>query len=98
MPEDLETTLGENTTDHTLLYTGSWDLLYGKKVKSVTIYAAESFENMDNYFVLRDMKGKKLKAPSEGEAVISHSIADRYGIQTGSTMKLRDEDMRELNV
>ncbi len=98
MPEDLETTLAENTTDHTLLYTGSWDLLYGKKVKSVTIYAAESFENMDNYFVLRDMKGKKLKAPSEGEAVISHSIADRYGIQVGGMMKLRDEDMRELNV
>ncbi|MBP5431309.1 FtsX-like permease family protein [Ruminococcus sp.] len=97
-PEDLLTVLNENTKNHTLLYTGAWDLLYGKRVKSVTINAVESFEDMDKYFVLRDMNGESIAPPVEGEAVVSHSIAERYGIEKGSTMRLRDENMRELNV
>ena len=97
-PEELLTVLNENTKNHTLLYTGAWDLLYGKRVKSVTINAVESFEDMDKYFVLRDMNGESIAPPVEGEAVVSHSIAERYGIEKGSTMRLRDENMRELNV
>lgn len=98
IPDELKKTFDENTEDYTLLYSGSWDLLYGKKVKSVTLNAADSFENMDRYFILRDMRGKTLDYPSKGEAVVSHSIAERYGIRKGSVMKLRDENMRELNV
>ncbi len=97
-PEELTNVLTENTEDYTLLYTGAWDLLYGKKVKSVTVNAADSFENMEKYFDLHTVKGEKLTPPAEGEAVVSHSIAERYGIKKGSMMKLRDENMRELNV
>ncbi len=98
LPEELNNVLTENTEDYTLLYTGAWDLLYGKKVKSVTVNAADSFENMEKYFDLHTVKGEKLTPPAEGEAVVSHSIAERYGIKKGSMMKLRDENMRELNV
>ncbi|MBP5579478.1 MAG: FtsX-like permease family protein [Ruminococcus sp.] len=98
VPDDLMTVFSENTEDHTLLYTGAWDLLYGKRVKSVTLNAAESFENMDKYFVLKDINGASIAPPAEGEAVVSHSIAERYGIKKGGTMRLRDENMRELNV
>ncbi len=97
-PEELTNVLNENTEDYTLLYTGVWDLLYGKKVKSVTVNAADSFENMEKYFDLHTVKGEKLIPPAEGEAIVSHSIAERYGIKKGSMMKLRDENMRELNV
>ena len=98
LPEELTNVLNENTEDYTLLYTGAWDLLYGKKVKSVTVNAADSFENMERYFDLHTVKGEKLIPPAEGEAIVSHSIAERYGIKKGSMMKLRDENMRELNV
>ena len=98
LPEELTNVLNENTEDYTLLYTGAWDLLYGKKVKSVTVNAADSFENMEKYFDLHTVKGEKLIPPAEGEAIVSHSIAERYGIKKGSMMKLRDENMRELNV
>lgn len=97
-PEELTNVLTENTEDYTLLYTGAWDLLYGKKVKSVTVNAADSFENMEKYFDLHTVKGEKLTPPAEGEAIVSHSIAERYGIKKGSMMKLRDDNMRELNV
>ena len=97
-PEELTNVLNENTEDYTLLYTGAWDLLYGKKVKSVTVNAADSFDNMEKYFDLHTVKGEKLIPPAEGEAIVSHSIAERYGIKKGSMMKLRDENMRELNV
>lgn len=97
-PEDLLTVLNENTKENILLYTGAWDLLYGKRVKSVTINAVESFEDMDKYFVLRDMNGEPIAPPTEGEAIVSHSIAERFGIEKGGTMRLRDENMRELNV
>ena len=96
--DELKTVLAENTEDYTLLYSGSWDLLYGKKVKSITLNAAESFENMDRYFKFKDMSGRELTAPSKGEAFVSHSIAERYGIKEGFVMKLRDENMRELNL
>ena len=98
LPEELTNVLNENTEDYTLLYTGAWDLLYGKKVKSVTVNAADSFDNMEKYFELHTVKGEKLIPPAEGEAIVSHSIAERYGIKKGSMMKLRDENMRELNV
>ncbi|WP_303834351.1 FtsX-like permease family protein [Ruminococcus flavefaciens] len=97
-PEGLADVLSENTQNYTLLYTGAWDLLYGKKVKSVTVNAADSFDGMDKYFDLHSVKGEKLAPPAEGEAIVSHSIAERYGIKKGSMMKLRDENMRELNV
>lgn len=98
LDEELADALGENTEDYTLLYTGAWDLLYGKKVKSVTVNAAESFDDMDKYFKLRSMDGNVLAPPADGEAVVSHSISERYGINAGDTMKLRDENMRELEV
>ena len=98
LPEELENVLAENTSDYSLLYTGTWDLLYGKKVKSVTVNAAESFEGMEKYFKFRSMDGIELAPPADGEAIVSHSIAERYGIKTGDTMKLRDENMRELEV
>ena len=97
-PEELSEVLDENTEDYTLLYTGAWDLLYGKKVKSVTVNAADTFDGMEKYFDLHSVKGEKLVPPAEGEAIVSHSIAERYGIKKGSMMKLRDENMRELNV
>lgn len=97
-PEGLADVLSENTQDYTLLYTGAWDLLYGKKVKSVTVNAADTFDDMDKFFDLHSVNGEKLAPPAEGEAIVSHSIAERYGIKSGSMMKLRDENMRELNV
>ena len=98
LPQALAETLDENTADHILMYTGAWDLLYGKKVKSVTVNAADSFADMDRYFILRDMDGNPLAPPSEGEAVVSHSIAERYKVKKGGTIKLRDENMRTLEV
>ena len=98
LPEELTEVLAENTEDYTLLYTGAWDLLYGKKVKSITVNAADSFDGMEKYFDLHSISGEKITPPAEGEAVVSHSIAERYGIKKGSMMKLRDENMRELNV
>ena len=98
IPEELEKAFSEYTADHKLMYTGSWDLLYGKKVKSVTVNAADSFDGMDRYFVLRDTDGNKLLPPVEGEALVSHSISERYRIKKGDTLRLRDENMRELEV
>ncbi|SHM72286.1 FtsX-like permease family protein [Ruminococcus flavefaciens] len=98
VPAELERVLAENTEDYTLLYTGSWDLLYGKKVKSITVNAADSFECMEKYFKFRSMDGSQLAPPAEGEAVVSHSISERYGIKAGDIMKLRDENMRVLEV
>ena len=98
LPEALSQLLDENTADHRLMYTGSWDLLYGKKVKSVTVNAVDSFDGLDKYFVLRDMEGNALDAPAMGEAVVSHSIAERYNVKKGDSIRLRDDNMRELNV
>ena len=58
----------------------------------------DSFDGLDKYFVLRDMEGNALAAPAMGEAVVSHSIAERYNVKKGDSIRLRDDNMRELNV
>ncbi|MBQ8961739.1 MAG: FtsX-like permease family protein [Ruminococcus sp.] len=98
LPEKVISALEENSSGYLPLYTGSWDLLYGNKVKSITLMAPESWENMGTFMNFRTVEGQSLAAPSEGEALVSHSVADRYGAKVGTEIVLRNEDLEELRL
>ena len=98
LPKDLTEELEANVKEYTKLRSSSWDLLYGSKVKSITLETTDNFDELRRFINFRTISGEPLTAPSKGEALVSHSVAERYGAKTGSEITLRDENMRELHL
>lgn len=96
--EKLIELLDEKTTDYLMYRGGSWDLVYGSRVKSITLQAFNSFENMDRYINFHDSSGNPIDYPKLNEALVSHSVAERYGAEVGKEIVLRDENMNELKL
>ncbi len=96
--EKIRNALDEKTEDYIMLRNESWDLLYGNRVKSIDLNAAESFDNMADFMVFRDMNGSPLSPPEINQAIVSHSISERYDVNIGDEITLRDADMRELHL
>lgn len=96
--EKIRTALDEKTDNYVMLHHESWDLLYGNRVKSIDLNAAESFDNMADFMVFRDMNGSPLSPPEINQAIVSHSISERYDVNIGDEITLRDADMRELHL
>lgn len=96
--EELRNTLAENTEDYVLLHQGAWDLVLEDKVKGITLIAPDTYENFDRFMHFRTESGNVVDAPEQGEAIISNSLRDRYEIEIGDSIVLRDENMRELHL
>lgn len=96
--DKIRTALDEKTEDYIMLRNESWDLLYGNRVKSIDLNAAESFDNMAEFMVFRDMNGSPLTYPEKNQAIVSHSVSERYDVNIGDEITLRDADMRELHL
>ncbi len=96
--ENIHKSLTEKDFEHLMLRHSSWDLLYGNRVKSIDLEAMDSFENMENFFVFRDMDGNSLAPPEKNQALVSHSISERYDVNVGDEITLRDADMREIHL
>ncbi len=96
--EKIRIALDEKTEDYIMLRNESWDLLYGNRVKSIDLNAAESFDNMAEFMVFRDMNGSPLTYPEKNQAIVSHSVSERYDVNIGDEITLRDADMRELHL
>jgi len=98
IPENVRELLAEDADGYLPMYTGSWDLLYGKKVKSITLNAPEDYSDFGKYFDLHTESGETVSPPQEGEAVVSHSVSERYNVKKGDEIVLRNEDMKELHL
>lgn len=98
LPESLENKLDEITIDHLLVNEESWDLITDDAVKSIYLMTPASFDNIGLYINFHTEEGKSLSVPSKNEALISNGIANRYGIKTGDSVVIRDENMRELRL
>lgn len=98
LPKDLERDINSLTASHKLIKESSWDLVKKDKVKSITLIAPEDYEGMEKYITLRTVDGAKLSPPAAGEAIVSQSINERYGVKTGDEILLRDGDMNVLKV
>ena len=98
LPEDVAEKLLETGASYMPYHGSTWDLLAGSQVKSVNLIAPYDTEQLDSFFRLRDTDGGELALPAEGEALISVSIAERYHLSAGDTMRLRNEDMKSMTV
>ncbi len=96
--EKINEILTEETNGFAMMNHGSWDLLYEDRVKSIDLEAVEDFGNISEFMVFRDLEKHSISTPDLNEAIISHSISDRYNVEIGDEITLRDADMRELHL
>lgn len=99
LPEKVKEVLDEKAENYAVYHSSAWDLVYsGNKVKSITLMAPENFEMISDFIDFRTMEGDPVAYPGYGEAIVSHSVAERYGAKVGSEITLRSEDMEELHL
>ena len=95
-PAELKDALDSLGAEYLPVSTSAWDLLAGKQVKSVSVIAPSDMEKLNDYFRLRSTDGTELPGPEEGEAFISVSIAERYHLSPGDTLRIRNSDMKTV--
>lgn len=88
----------EEYPDIAMFNSSSWDLIYGSKVKAIELETMENFDDLADLMDFHTVNGRPLDYPDSGEALVSHSVAERYGAVEGSEITLRDENMRELHL
>ena len=98
LPADLQKRLDDNTESNLLMHAGSWDLVLPGKVKSLSMMVPFDAGRFTDYMQLHTMQQEPLPFPGVGEALVCNSIADRYGVKTGDTITLRNEDLQEMHV
>lgn len=98
LPDALADRIGETGAQHVLLKEGAWDLVAGEHVKEVTLLVPEQTELIGDYVHFRTKEGKPIAFPGKNEALVCNSLAERYGVDVGDEVTLRDSDMRELKV
>ncbi len=72
------------------------DLETADGIKSVKLVAAEDPGKIGDYFNLHTTSGEAIDYPETGEIVICNKLSERYRIRVGDTVRLYDEDRREL--
>lgn len=90
--------LGLDSAQYTLVREKSVDLVAEDKVKSINMIVMDAGEDISPFLNLHTVQKEPIAFPAEGEAVLSHKIAEEFGIRTGDRIQLRDEDMRTLEV
>lgn len=96
--DSIRDALSEKTNGFVMMRHGSWDLLYDNRVKSIELDAVENYDDISQFMVFRDMEKNPIAPPELNEALVSHSISERYGVEIGEEITLRDADMRELHL
>lgn len=101
MNENRQSRFTEQSDDYIkdliFIHQSSSDLVTKSEVKSISLIAADS-ENFHKFVRLSDEDGDKIAYPKQSEAVICKKLADTYHLKKGSSITLRDENMKEMKV
>lgn len=98
IPDNVTEELDKTSGGYAFIHSSSWDLLYGDRVKSISLVVPESFDKMQQFMNFRDTDGNDIDFPGINEAIISNSIQERYGADIGDTITLRDASLHEIRV
>ena len=98
VPEEVISVLDEKADNYIFLRESNWDLLYGDRVKSITLLAPENYDDVSSFMNFRTSDGKQVESPALNEVIISNSIQERYGADIGDEIVLRNENMDTLRV
>ena len=65
-------------------------------IKNVKLIAARNPDKIGEYINLHTASGEAIDYPETGEIVICNKLSERYRIRVGDTIRLYDEDRKEL--
>ena len=86
----------EGIEDYVVLSQETIDLVGEEMTKSINLVVFPAKEDMSAYVNLHSTDKQPLDYPGDGEAVISHKIAERMNLQVGDRITLRNEEMEEI--
>ncbi len=95
---EIKTRLDRDAEDYVLSHADTWDLLSGKKVKSVNLIVPEAGGDFQKFFHLATMDGESLQLPGRGELLVSIAVAQRNGLKVGDVVKLRNSALEEIEL
>lgn len=90
--------MGYSTEDYYLFYETAIDLTTASGSKNVYLDVYDSNSDITPFFSMHTEKGKELALPSEGEAIINASLADKYDISIGDSVELSSENIPQFTV
>lgn len=91
-------TLGNDEDGYTLVMEKSLDLVTDGGIKAINLVVAESSDDITPFLDLHTTREEPIVFPGPGEAVLTHKIADQYGVQIGDRITLRDDEMNDVRV
>lgn len=98
-PEQLEELAGQSGVERQLLlHQGTMDLVTEDLTKSVNLVVFPTGSDISPFVNLHTTKNEPVAQPGTGEAVISHKVAEKMGLQVGDSITLRNEEMETITV
>lgn len=79
------------------VHKGSITLVTDDSFKDTNLIVTASDADISDFWILGD-GDKTLDLPQKGEALINRKLSERYDLETGDTLRLRDESLREITV
>ncbi len=95
--QELYDLIGSYGGTYTRAFETSLDMVSAEGIKSVNLIVAENPAQFEDYINLHTSSGEKLSYPGAGEILICNKLAEQYHLKTGDTVRLVDEDRRELS-
>ncbi|MCM1183218.1 MAG: FtsX-like permease family protein [Roseburia sp.] len=82
--------------EYTVMLETTMDLETADSVKAVNLIVAQDPQAVGQYVDLHTVSGEPIAYPNAGEIVLCNKLAERYRLRTGDTVRLYDEDRREI--
>ncbi len=96
--EALEALIPDSMSGYCVVQETSVDLVTDGGTKSVYMVVADEDEDITEFLNLHTTKQQSIAYPGKNMAVLTHRIADDYGIEVGDIITLRDDDMNTIEV
>lgn len=95
--QELYGLIGSYGGTYTRAFETALDMVSAEGIKSVNLIVAENPAQFEDYIDLHTSSGEKLSYPGAGEILICNKLAEQYRLKAGDTVRLMDEDRRELS-
>lgn len=79
------------------LHKSAVTLVADDSVKETNLVVTDG-EDISEFWLLFDEDENTLALPQKGEALINRKLSERYGIDTGDSIVLRDDSLKEISV
>lgn len=94
--QELMQAVGEQVQELLPVLEKTMDLEAGNQMKSVNLVVSQSDADITPFLNLHTTQEKPLSFPGDGEAVLSHKLAETYGIKVGDIIVLRNDSMKTI--